>query len=136
MSALSLSALASYWVGSSFRRKSPALTIWPSRTPILIIRPGTWALMLMLFFGLTAPEAEMIEVRSWGEVFSTVALTDFSLREVRLAMTMTAIKRQITEIMMIFLRLGLGRGALPLSGLGGFVFLRQMMRYLMSNPFL
>ena len=64
MKARSRSALASYWVESSFSRKSPALTSSPSLTPILTIRPGMRALMLMFFLGLISPEAEMIEVRS------------------------------------------------------------------------
>src|SRR3972149_6537080 len=110
MNALSLSALASYWVESSLRRKSPALTIWPSRTAIVVIRPGTLALILMFFFGLTSPEAEMRAVRSWEEVFSTVTLTDFSLWDLRLAITMTAIRRRITEMMMGFFRFAVGGG--------------------------
>src|SRR4030042_6246931 len=127
MSALSLSALASYWAESSLRRKSPALTICPSTTPIFMIRPGTWALMLMFFFGLISPEAEMTEVRSWDEAFSTVTLTGFSRREVMLAMTMTATRRMIAEMMTALFRLRLGRGAPSLSGPGAGVLPPQLM---------
>ena len=72
------SAMASYWVASSFRRKSPALISSPSWTPILMIRPGTWALMLTFFLGLISPEAEIMEVRSWRVTFSARTRNGFS----------------------------------------------------------
>ena len=74
------------------------------------IRPGTWALMLTFFLGLTSPEAEMIDVRScvWS-LFDGDLDRFFSLGRERLT-TIDGDPQADSEMIMVFFRLGLGRG--------------------------
>jgi len=79
MEALFPSANASLLGRIELQEEIPRLDdVPPSSTPILMIRPGTRALISTFFFGLTSPEAEMIDVRSVAATLATVTLTDLS----------------------------------------------------------